>query len=35
MIWDKKKRQFVFGKTDEVGRIVRDSEDKHKTGKKG
>lgn len=35
MIWDKKKRQFVFGKTDEVGRILKDNEDKHKTGKKG
>lgn len=35
MIWDKKKRQFIFGKTDEVGRVVRDNEDKHKNGKKG
>ncbi|KAL4442578.1 hypothetical protein ABPG74_006980 [Tetrahymena malaccensis] len=35
MIWDKKKKQFVFGKTDEVGRVVRDKEDKNKNGKKG
>lgn len=35
MIWDKNKKQFVFGKTDEVGRVVRDKEDKNKNGKKG
>ncbi|EGR32929.1 hypothetical protein IMG5_066580 [Ichthyophthirius multifiliis] len=28
-IWDKKKKQFVRGKQDEVGRIVKDKEDKH------
>ena len=30
MMWDKKKKQFVLGKQDEVGRIIKDSEDKHK-----